>query len=366
MNSDDPKSEREEFEQRIQRLESDFEKLCDAIMPHLKAMDTLRAQLRLVGAAAPPSENLEAALVARLEAFQQDVVERLETYRLDLDLQRSLSEGLNIEFRKDVEALRAEFQRRIAQDEQNQKDLLDAQRQLLGGQAARDLDVQEDIRILQRQILQIRQGQDAGVLQALRGRLGPEDADEDPEEFPGAVSPDALSDAAARLDAVLRRGPSPVLEAKLLVEIERLQSLASDLELEARLQERASEILKLLMPRLLQQAPAEQLQRRARRYVFVDLPDVLEDLAELGHRELSPDQLGPLQHALEGILVDVGLEEIRPARGETVEAAEHSLLRVEPGPEPGLEGRVASCLRAGLRVRATGEVVRKAEVSVYP
>jgi len=57
---------------------------------------------------------------------------------------------------------------------------------------------------------------------------------------------------------------------------------------------------------------------------------------------------------------------VRPRRGDALDRAEHSLLRVERTAEEGLAGRVAACLRPGLRWRATGQTVRRAEVSVFP
>lgn len=349
-------------EERLSRLEKRFAQLCDAIKPSLLDMQLLTARFK--DAPEPASiKDIEAVLVARLDAFVQTVADRLEAFRTDLDLQRSLSEGLNMEFRKDVDALRAEFQCRVERDEEDQRRLRESLKAL---QRPPEPEVQEDIRVLQKQILQLRQAQDSELLGLLRNRLPQEEAPADEEPPEGPVDPERLLDAAERLAELLRREPPAAVEQKLVAELEAMRALASDLLAESKLQERASDILKLLLPRLLEQGPAERLHQRARHYVFVHLPDMLEDLEDLGRRELPPEHLGALHHALEAILEDMGLEEIRPARGETLKAAEHSLLRVERTPEPGMEGRVANCLRVGLRLRANGELVRKAEVSVYP
>lgn len=349
-------------EERLSRLEKRFTQLCDAIKPSLLDMQLLTARLK--DAPEPTSvKDIEAVLVARLDSFVQTVVDRMEAFRTDLDLQRSLSEGVNLEFRKNLDTLRAEFQGRLERDEENQRRLQETLKAL---QRPAEPDVQDDIRLLQKQILQLRQAQDSELLELLRNRLPAEEAPADEEPPEGLVDPERLLDAAERLAALLRRDPPATMEQKLVAEIDALRALAADLLAEAKLQERATDLLRMLLPRLLEGAPAERLHRRARHYVFVHLPDLLEDLEDLGRRELPPEQVGPLHHALEGILEDMGLEEVRPARGETLKASEHSLLRVERTPEPGMEGRIAQCLRAGLRLRSSGELVRKAEVSVYP
>lgn len=306
-----------------------------------------------------PSQDPPEHLIAQIQEIQSQI----ETFRDDLNSQRALRESLGISLQREMDSLRQDVERRFVQDAEKERRLEDVLRQL---QRPSDAEIQADIQILQKQILQIRQAQDIELLEILKSRLP--DPETDPEETPpeGEVHPDALYDAAARLQALLGRASSPALEQKLGAEIDQLKALAYDLEMESRLQERASDILKLLLPRLLEQGPADRLHQRARHYVFVHLPDLLEDLEDLGRRELAPEHLGALHHAVEGILEDMGLEEIRPARGETLKAAEHSLLRVERTPEPGMEGRIAQCLRAGLRLRSSGELVRKAEVSVYP
>lgn len=339
----------------------------------VKTSDLLRELLadlnaRLDGASpdSGPQPGPPEDLVAQVQELQNQLKElqnQVETHRDDLNSQRALRESLGISLQREMDSLRQDVERRFVQDAEKERRLEDVLRQL---QRPSDAEIQADIQILQKQILQIRQAQDIELLEILKSRLP--DPETDPEETPpeGEVHPDALYDAAARLQALLGRASSPALEQKLGAEIDQLKALGYDLEMESRLQERASDILKLLLPRLLEQGPAERLHQRARHYVFVHLPDLLEDLEDLGRRELAPEHLGALHHALEGILEDMGLEEIRPARGDALKASEHSLLRVERTPEPGMEGRIAQCLRAGLRLRSSGELVRKAEVSVYP
>lgn len=263
-----------------------------------------------------------------------------------------------------VEQLRALTEERALQAEAALEELRSQVSRL--GSSRAETATGHDLQALEARLARVERWQESGIAQLLATRLEAGAAAVE-EEGPGgeaAVSAPSLQAVVTRLSRLAQ--DLPQLGPRLQGDLDAMRALQEGLELEDRLRERAGEILRQLLPRLLDQQETEGLLRRARHLLFVGLPDLVEDLEELGRRDLGPAELGHLHQALEDVLGDSGLEELRPARGESLKAAEHTLLRVERKAEPGLEGLVASCLRPGLRLRATGEVIRKAEVSVYP
>lgn len=94
----------------------------------------------------------------------------------------------------------------------------------------------------------------------------------------------------------------------------------------------------------------ERLVEERSRLLFGDVPEVLAAVDEESAARLR-DLLG--------------LEEIRPRRGDAFRPSEHNMLRAVPDGGEGLEDRIAECHAAGLRLRESGRVVRQAEVSVF-
>jgi len=232
--------------------------------------------------------------------------------------------------------------------------------------SASPADLHAEVRELREEVRQLRRDLDSPVARVLEDMLAApvEPAPDQPEPAPPRI--EVLRSLAGRLETLTGLVPGDGRQ-RVASELEPLLNLVRDLELETHWQERASAVLQVLERRLLAGGPGQQARRQARVFFCERLPDLVEDLEELQRgADLPPGALAAIHRELEGILEDAGLEEVRPRRGDAVDRAEHSLLRVERTAEEGLAGRVAACLRPGLRWRTTGQTVRRAEVSVFP
>ncbi len=237
---------------------------------------------------------------------------------------------------------------------------------LRGASASSRADLEAEVRELREEVRQLRRDQDLPVARVLEDMLAaPVESSPDP---PASAPPgvEVLRSLAGRLERLAGLVPGDG-GRRVASELEPLRAVVRDLESETHWQERASAVLQVLERRLLAGGPGQQARRQARVFLCERLPDLLEDLDDL-HRgaELPTGALAAIHRELGGILEDAGLEEVRPRRGDPLDRAEHSLLRVERTAGEGLGGRVAACLRPGLRWRATGQTVRRAEVSVFP
>lgn len=233
----------------------------------------------------------------------------------------------------------------------------------------------EEVEALRAELQELRRDLDSQVasrleeLLAISGSRDPEDPsdldEEEPLEF-ALPSREALSRMEGSLTELARTLP-PESARRMDQELGELQSLLQALDQEEHFRRRAGEVLRLLEERLVGRDPQAAVRRRIQDFLFLRVPDLLEDLEEAARREdLETPVMPSTRRALEALLEEMGLEELRPRHGDLLMASEHSLLRVERLGEPGLQGRIASCLRPGLRVCATGQIVRKAEVSVFP
>lgn len=164
-------------------------------------------------------------------------------------------------------------------------------------------------------------------LQGLRNQLEPEDA----RDFDGALT--------------------------------SLQSLNDRLEAERQFEERAGVLVELVRERLLAGRKRDELAQAQDHLLFVEIPDLLHRVEELALR--SP---GETRKELEGfrrlVLANAGLEEISPRSGEHYDPGRHNMLRAET--DDGPSQTVGRCFSRGLSLQATGQLVRKADVSVYP
>jgi chromosome segregation ATPase len=295
------------------------------------------------------------------ERTQDETMDRLEA------LEGSL-EPLWSELDKLRESCRDLRAGREAQEE----DLRGLERALASLQATRDeplAGLAESVESLRREVRGLRRELDSPLVAHLE-EVVPVPASTDPqeEELPELVLPsrDALLQIEGSLTELARTLP-PEPAGRIASELEDLRTLLQTLDQEEHFRRRAGEILRLLEARLVERGPEAAVRVRVRDFLFLRMPDLEEDLQDLARREeLEPEALRLFEQALEDLLDEAGLEEVRPRRGDLMQAACHSLLRVERVGEPGLQGRVAFCLRPGLRVRATGEILRKAEVSVFP
>ncbi len=296
------------------------------------------------------------------ERTQDETVDRLEALEGSLEPLRS-----------EIEKNRGRWRDLRTGQMEQEEGLRGLERALATLQATREeplAGLAESVESLRREVRGLRRELDSPLLARLGEvlPLSPSTGLEEEEELPELALPSrqALLQIERNLTELTRTLP-PEPAGRLNRELEDLRSLFQALEQEEHFRRRAGEILRLLEARLVERGPEAAVRARVRDFLFLRLPDLEEDLQELARREeLEPDGLRGFQQALEDLLDEAGLEEVRPRRGDLMQAACHSLLRVERVGEPGLQGRVAFCLRPGLRVRATGEIVRKAEVSVFP
>lgn len=347
------------------RLESGLDSLKNA---HYRLEKDIRESVDSLWESLPetiaPSEHLESRLEA-LEKVQEDNSRRLEALKGTLEPLGGKLERT----RQDLRALRSQLDLQ-AEDLRGLDRALDRVQQTRAEPAGGLPEEVEDLRAELRELRRDLDSQVALRLEELLATPGdgdpedPSDADELLEFAP--PSREALSQVEGSLADLARTlPPEPAL--RMEQELGELRSLLQALDQEEHFRRRAGEILRLLRERLLGRGPQAAFRRRIHDFLFLRVPDLLEDLKEAAHREeLTPDALRGFQQALEGLLDKMGLEEFRPREGDLLTVSEHGLLRVERVGKPGLQGRIASCLRPGLRVRATGEIVRKAEVSVFP
>ncbi len=317
--------------------------------------------------------------IHRLNELRSEMESRLQAWEREQDESNGrlqVLEGTLEPLILEPAALRAEIREVQANLDLQAEDLRGLERALVRVQQVHpesEGGLPEEVEALRAELRELRRDLDSQVALRLEELLAtpgdgdpedPSDADELLEFAP--PSREALSQVEGSLADLARTlPPEPAL--RMEQELGELRSLLQALDQEEHFRRRAGEILRLLRERLLGRGPQAAFRRQIHDFLFLRVPDLLEDLKEAAHREeLTPDALRGFQQALEGLLDKMGLEEFRPREGDLLTVSEHGLLRVERVGKPGLQGRIASCLRPGLRVRATGEIVRKAEVSVFP
>lgn len=199
------------------------------------------------------------------------------------------------------------------------------------------------------------------LVQDASENLPPEAAEETAPPV-SALPPNAVYSLLRAMSA-LRVDLAPLQAEVLDAPLQAVSSLHDRLEVEKQLEERAGALLELLRGRLLAGRARDELASAQDHLLYVILPDLLARVEELATRSDS-DTRRALEEFRRHVLELVGLEEIAPLSGDAFDPARHNMLRAET--DDGASGTVGRCYTRGLAMAATGQLVRKADVSVYP
>lgn len=187
-----------------------------------------------------------------------------------------------------------------------------------------------------------------------------------PEASP-APPPSVLPDGSVSRVLGALQDLSQELHAQERQELDRSLKILGDLheqmEEERKFEERAGALVELLRTSMLASRSRDGLAESQARLLFTEIPDLLGRLEDLARRASTPETRRKLEEFRRQVLDQVGLEDIEPRQGDPFNASRHNMLQADP--DEGPEQTVARCFSRGLALKATGQLVRKANVSVY-